>query len=104
MTPQPTVTAEAPAVLNSNLFRPGQGSPLVLSFKAPEAGRVTVHVFNVAGERVRQPFEAEVQAGLWFQAHWDGRNEEGESCGAGVYVVSVQGAGLKVLRKVVLLK
>ena len=74
-----------------------------LSFRA-EPGRVTVKIFNVAGELVRTPFEAEVAAGLWFQAQWRGENDGGEKVAAGVYVVSVRGGGIQSLRKVILLK
>jgi flagellar hook assembly protein FlgD len=80
------------------------GQPLHISIKAPTNGRVWVHVFNIAGEKVRSPFEAEVVAGVTVDALWDGRNDQGELCGSGVYLVSVQGAGIRSLKKVVLLK
>lgn len=91
-------------MLDQNVFRPGQGRPLAISFKALEPGRVTVKVFNTAGERVRTPFDADVAEGLWFQAQWNGENDLGERVAAGVYIVSVRGAGIRSLRKVVLLK
>jgi hypothetical protein len=103
-TPAPTGTAVVPAVLDRNIFRPGQGVPLAITFKAPEAGRVTVHVFNVAGEKVRAPFESDVPADQWINAAWDGTNDAGEKVGSGVYFVSIQGAGIKRVMKVVLLK
>jgi flagellar hook assembly protein FlgD len=100
----PTGTPEAPAVLDHNIWRPGNGQPLHIGIKAPQAGRVKVHVFNVAGELVRVPFEAEVPAGITVEALWDGKNDYGEACSAGLYVVSVQGAGISSLKKVVLMK
>jgi hypothetical protein len=53
---------------------------------------------------VRTPFEAEVTAGITVDALWDGRNDQGEPCAAGVYAVSIQGAGIRRVLKVVLLK
>jgi hypothetical protein len=103
-TPLPTGTAVIPAVLDRNIFRPGRGNPLQISFRALEDGRVTVRIFNIAGEKVITPFDAEIKAGLWFQAHWDGANDQGEPVGSGVYIISVQGAGIRSLKKVVLLK
>jgi hypothetical protein len=103
-TPLPTATAEVPAVLDQNVFRPGRGRPLQINFKAPEAGRVRVKIYNVASELVRTPFDADVTAGLWFQAQWQGENDQGEKVAAGVYIVSVRGAGIQSLRKVVLMK
>ena len=104
MTPVPTGTADIPAVVDRNVFRPGQGPPLVISFKAPSDGLVTVKVYSLAGELVDPVFQAPVQQGLWFQATWDGRNMRGESVAAGLYFVSIKGAGIKSIRKVIVLK
>jgi hypothetical protein len=104
MTPLPTGTPEAPAVLDRNIWHPERGELLHIGIKAPQPGRVVVNVFNVAGEKVRRPFEAEVPAGITVDAVWDGKNEYGEPCAAGLYVVSVQGAGISSLKKVVLIK
>jgi flagellar hook assembly protein FlgD len=93
-----------PAVLDRNIFRPNLGQPLVISLKAAVDGRVTVKVFNIAGELVRPVFEADVLAGLWFQATWDGRNADGEKVASGIYLVSVKGGGIQSIRKVVVLK
>jgi hypothetical protein len=103
-TPLPTHTAVVPAVLDHNVFRPGKDAPLDIAFKAPQASRVTVRVFNLAGEKVRSPFAADVAAGQWVHCPWDGRNEAGESVGSGVYFVSVQGAGFNRVMKVVLIR
>jgi hypothetical protein len=103
-TPLPTQTAVVPAVLDQNIFRPGKGKPLTISMKADEPGRVTVRVFNLAGELVRPVFDADVLAGLWFQASWDGKNGSDETVASGVYFISVKGAGIRVIRKVVVLK
>jgi hypothetical protein len=100
----PTSTPEAPAVLDENVFRPGRGKPLHIGIKSPEGGRVVVSVFNVAGERVRRPFDAVVPASVTVDAVWDGKNEDGELCASGVYLVSVKGAGIRTVLKAVLLK
>jgi hypothetical protein len=104
MTPAPTQTPEAPAVLNFNVWHPELGQVLHIGIKAPQPGHVIVHVFNTAAELVRTPFEADVPADQSVDALWDGRNEDGKSCGAGVYIVSVQGAGISRVLKVVLMK
>jgi hypothetical protein len=103
-TPVPTSTPEAPVVLSDNVWRPAHGLPLHVGIKAPEDGRVIVNVFNTAAERVRTPFDADVVTGITSDAVWDGRNEDGEMCAAGVYIVSVRGAGIRRTLKVVLMK
>jgi len=103
-TPTITATAVAPAVADTNVFRPGQGGKVTFSFRAPQPGRVKLRVYNLGAELVRSPFEADVPAGIWIQAVWDGRNDAGELAGSGVYFVIVRGAGLRASLKVVLLK
>jgi hypothetical protein len=93
-----------PAVLDRNIFRPGSGRPLQISWRPVESGKVSVKVFNLAGELVRPVFEADVQAGLWFQASWDGLNLDGQKVASGIYLVSVKGGGIQSIRKVVVLK
>lgn len=90
--------------LNSNIFRPLQGSPLVIGFKAADNGRLTVKVFDMSGEMVRFVDEQEVDANQLYSTNWDGRNQNGEWVGSGIYIVSVYGAGTRVLKKVVVLK
>lgn len=87
-----------------NVFKPELGGAVNLSFRAPEAGRVTVKVYNLAGELVRPVFDSEVRAGLWFQANWNGRNDAQEVVASGVYFISVRGAGIKTIRRVIVLK
>ena len=104
MTPLPTGTAVVPAVLSENIFRPGKGQPLIISIHPLEDGHCTVRVFNMVGEKVREPFNSDVPANVWLNTSWDGSNEGKEVVGAGIYIVSVQGAGIHKLMKVVLLK
>jgi flagellar hook assembly protein FlgD len=100
----PSATAEIPVVTDKNVFNPSLGGTLSINMKAPQGGRVLVKAYNLAGELVRPIFEADLQAGLWFQASWDGRNADGELVAAGVYFVSVRGAGIRSIRKVVVMK
>ncbi len=103
-TPTITPTAAVPVVLSANVVKPDQGGKVDISFKVLEAGRVTVKVFNLAAELVRPLFEADVQAGIWYLTTWDGRNEPGSGVGSGVYFISVRGPGVKMIRKVVIIR
>jgi hypothetical protein len=90
--------------LNSNIFRPEQGSKLDIGFKANADERVTVRIFNLAGEGVQRVAEMEVKSGILYALKWDGRNDEGQWVAAGVYIVSVYGPNTRILKKVVVLK
>ena len=91
-------------VTSHNVIKPEQGGTLDISLRAPGDGLVTVKVYDINGDLVRPIFEAEVKAGLWFQAQWNGRNGSDETVASGVYFVSVKGAGIKTIRKVVVMK
>jgi hypothetical protein len=91
-------------VLSSNVFRPEQGGVLDVDFKPSQDGQVVIACYNMAGELVRPLASMGVTAGRWYQAKWDGRNDQTEMVAAGVYFISLKGAGLKIIRKVVLLK
>jgi hypothetical protein len=92
------------AFLSQNVFKPGAGKPLDINVKALADGRLTVRIFNVAGEAVRGVADMDVRSGLLYSLQWDGQNEDGQTVSAGLYVISVQGAGASRLRKVVVLK
>jgi flagellar hook assembly protein FlgD len=90
--------------MSANVFNPDKGGTVSVSFSAAQDGKVIVKVYNLAGDLVRPIFEADVQAGLWFQANWDGKNGDGDIVSSGVYFVSVRGAGIKTIRKVIVLR
>ena len=90
--------------MDKNVFKPEQGGSVSISLRASQDGRVLVKVYNIAGELVRPIFDADVQSGLWFQANWNGKNADGETVASGVYFVSVKGAGIKTIRRVVVIK
>ena len=92
------------AFTSANVFNPDKGVPVSIGFRAEGDGRVTVKVYSIAGELVRPVFETDAKAGQQFQADWDGKNADGDTVASGVYFVSVRGAGIKSIRKVIVLK
>jgi hypothetical protein len=86
------------------VFRPTKGGNLLVSFKPSGEGKVTVKVFTLSGELVQPVFEADAKAGQWYQANWNGKNKWGDTVASGVYFVSIRGAGIKSIRKVIVLK
>jgi hypothetical protein len=104
LTPAPTATQVAAAVLSSNVFKPELGQPLQVWVKPVASGRVWVRIYNLAGELVQPLFEGEAVAGASFAQAWDGRNAEGQWVASGVYFVSVKGAGIRSIKKVIVLR
>jgi len=64
----------------------------VISFALPEAGKVTVNIYNGAGQLVRTLLEGEKPAGR-HQLHWNSRNQSGKLVAAGVYLYQIVAQG-----------
>ncbi|UCG61390.1 MAG: T9SS type A sorting domain-containing protein [Candidatus Zixiibacteriota bacterium] len=72
-------------------------------FDVPRRSRVTIAIFNVMGQKVRDLVDEELPAGS-YQRSWDGTNNFGESVSTGIYLCRME-AGLFVQsRKMVLVK
>ena len=76
---------------------------VALSFELSLAGPVQLTIFNLRGRRT-----ATLHAGHLDQGHhhlfWDGRDQDGRSVPAGIYVAQLTGHGQTITRKVVLAK
>jgi hypothetical protein len=59
---------------------------------APGAGKVTITVYNILGQKVRS-LECGA-SGETFSLRWDGRGDDGRSAAAGVYYIRVKVPGL----------
>lgn len=75
-----------------------------IQYVAPEPGRVRVAIFNVAGQRVRDLFDAAVGAGV-HSVSWDGRLADGSPAASGAYFYRIDlPDGTVAERKMTLLK
>ncbi|MFQ5584006.1 MAG: FlgD immunoglobulin-like domain containing protein, partial [Calditrichia bacterium] len=59
---------------NSTIFR----------FGAPEAGRITLTVYNIMGQKIYEMDSGEITAG-WHQLEWGGVNQSGDLVASGIY-------------------
>jgi len=57
-----------------------------ISYRVDAPGMVTVNVYNVAGQHVRQLTSGEHRSGL-YTASWDGLDMTGRQVGTGAYLV-----------------
>ena len=76
-----------------------------IAYQLPEAGDVSLMVYNVLGQRVRVLAEGTRQAG-YYQATWDGRDDRGSEVSSGIYCsrLVVDDGRFTAVRKMVLLK
>jgi hypothetical protein len=80
-------------------------SPFVITGQTPEAmirysldlrysaGDVSIWVFDLSGDRVRQIEDVRTDFGIQDGAVWDGKNDEGEFVASGIYIIHLEGGG-----------
>jgi hypothetical protein len=64
---------------------------------------VRLEVFSLRGQRVRTIVDDVREPGRYV-AHWDGRNDQGERVGSGIYLYRIQAGTFGAARKMVILK
>jgi hypothetical protein len=77
-----------------------------ISFSAAQAGKVTVRIFNVAGQLVRT-LETKVEAPGTASVYWDGKSDRNVTSSSGVYFYKAtfaDGTSLKADKSMVLVK
>jgi len=75
----------------------------VIRYDLPEASEVVLKIYDVMGREVRTLVNARQSAG-YQSAAWDGRNEQGQVVGSGVYVYQLQAGDRAQRMKMLFLK
>ncbi len=78
-----------------------------IAFEIKTQGRVTLRIYNVAGQLVRTLINEELAAGRYESRPfnvWDGTNDAGQEVGSGVYFYRLTATNFTQTRKLVLLK
>jgi len=74
-----------------------------ISYHIPLESNVRIRIIDVAGRAVRTLMDGTSPPGR-HSAVWDGRNEQGEACGSGVYFCVMETPKYRASRKMVLMK
>ena len=101
--PSTTLWLEEPGVaLDRNVFRPLQGEQLLVRINPRQAGDVSVKIYSASGRLVRKiSTDRSPIGGGQFVLKWNGAADGGAPVQRGVYLVAVEGGGLKKVLKVV---
>ncbi|MBN1347822.1 T9SS type A sorting domain-containing protein [candidate division KSB1 bacterium] len=102
---QPARTAsEIPAAyeLSQNYPNPFNSATRI-KYDLPQSGWVSLKIYSLLGQEVRTLFEGQKSAGTFWE-HWDGRDQFGNICPSGIYVVKIVAAGFESARKMILLQ
>ncbi|MEC9106390.1 MAG: T9SS type A sorting domain-containing protein, partial [Candidatus Neomarinimicrobiota bacterium] len=74
-----------------------------ISYAIPNAGKVTLVIYDMMGREVRTLVDNNMDAG-YQSATWDATNNLGNPVGAGVYIYQIQADGFTQSKKMILLK
>jgi hypothetical protein len=81
---------------------PARGTA-TLAYALDRAGAVTLAVYDVQGRCVRTLVNAVQEAGA-YQVRWNGRDDGGRALAAGVYHLSLDAGGRRMVRTLVLIR
>ncbi len=90
-------------VLWNNLFNPGKDRPVTIRYDLVQAGKVSIKIYNIAGELVYVLVDGEEAEGAG-SINWDGRNKDGKFVASGLYLVHIIAPGFKDTKKIVVVK
>ncbi|MCD6507627.1 T9SS type A sorting domain-containing protein [Candidatus Poribacteria bacterium] len=84
-----------------NPFNPETWIPFTLS----EDAKVMIRIYDLSGRVVRRLILGRLNAGYYVDKkraiRWDGRNDQGEQVGSGVYIIELNVNGKRYLRRAV---
>ncbi len=96
---QPPATSYELEQNHPNPFNPNT----MIRFALPEAGEVTLSIYNIYGQLVRQLVTGEMKAG-WHSVVWDAKDDHGARVASGVYLYVLKSGEFVTQKKLVLMK
>tara|TARA_Y100001980_G_C14262214_1_gene103277 strand:- start:84 stop:572 length:489 start_codon:yes stop_codon:yes gene_type:complete len=75
----------------------------MIRFDLPEAGNVSLVIYDMMGREVTTLVSSRIEAGYHF-VQWDGSNSIGFSVAAGVYIYTIQAGKHRAINKMIYLK
>jgi hypothetical protein len=82
-----------------NPFNPGTQ----IEYTLKKTGHVTLHIYNVLGEKVKTLLDQDQPAGL-YRIDWDGKNDNGKLVSSGLYLYKLEVNGFSQAKRMILLK
>jgi hypothetical protein len=74
-----------------------------IAYTIPDAGKVTLEIFNVLGQHIQTLVNEDQVAGR-YQVMWDGKDKSGNTIGSGIYFYQLTTNRAVTVKKMVLLK
>jgi hypothetical protein len=98
-----TVDSSMPSAFHLHNYPNPFNGQTSIEYLLPQPGQVRLSIYNLNGQRVRALVEASQPAGH-NKAQWDGRDDGNREAGSGVYLIQLEAGGLRLTRRIILLK
>jgi len=100
----PTDDADVPGRFYLSQNFPNPFNPETrIEFSLARKSVVTIDIFNILGEKIRELVREQLPAGTWT-LFWDGRDEGGRDVASGIYLCRIRAGDFMDTKKMVLLK
>jgi len=94
---------ELPTGCYNNVFNPTKGEKALIVVKLSKQAHVRLNLYNARGNRIRELADEEKEAGT-HKYYWDGKSDNGNVVGSGLYFVHIQAGDYKKTKKIVVVK
>ena len=74
-----------------------------ISYRLAQQGKITIHIYNILGQRVKTLVDAIQPAGV-YSVQWTGANDRGLPVSSGVYIYQMNAAEFVKVKKMLFLK
>ena len=74
-----------------------------LSFSVPTEGKINLSIYDMTGRLVNTLVNGHMEQG-YYQVTWDGVDATGNAVASGMYIYALQGEGISITKKMVLMK
>jgi flagellar hook assembly protein FlgD len=89
--------------LDKNVFRGDQHSSLMIRFRMSTNRHAKIAIHDIAGTFIKTVADGMYLAG-WNQTSWDGRNNQGQNVGSGIYVALYSSGDVKKAYKFIVVR
>ncbi|MCH9007587.1 T9SS type A sorting domain-containing protein, partial [candidate division KSB1 bacterium] len=96
---------QLPRVFSLSLNYPNPFNPATqINYALPQSAEVSLQIFNVLGQRVRDLVRNQKQDAGRYSVQWDGNNDFGQPVSSGIYVYRISAGDFTKSFKMTLLK
>ncbi len=88
----------------NNVFDPSLGQSTTIRYYFKSDGRVTLKVYTLQGRLIRTLIDDVRGAGVYSDASWDGKNDDGVTVASGIYLVHIEAPNFSNSQKVAVVK